>query len=375
MNAVRERIGLVTVAGIVAVIVWAWFARPPMSWTFGLLLLVGVVTSTIANGTHVLKRLAGLVPVLFTIALFTFMILNALPGDLAVQLLGPGATPQAVADIRERLNLDDPVLTRFGDWLGGAITGDLGVSPIRNEAVADGISNAFPVSLQLMLYAQIIAIGLAVPLGVYAAYRVGTRADRAINTAAFGFLAMPNFILAVLLVLFFALGGMSVFGTQVGWEIFPGGRYTPFGDDLSEHFMSMFLPALSLAMSQVAVYMRLLRTDMIATLQQNFIDLARAKGISDRRILWRHALRPSSFTLLTVIALNIGTLIGGTVIIEVIFTLPGIGTYLFGAITQRDFLAVQGSVLVISAGYVLTLLAVDLLYTALDPRLRHAGSS
>ncbi len=363
---------MITVGAIALVVIGAWFLRPPMSWTFALLLIVGVVASTIANGTYVLRRLAGLVPVLLIIAFFTFIIINALPGDLAVNILGPGATPQAVEEVREELNLNDPVLSRFGDWLGDTVTGDLGRSRILQEDVADGISRTFPISLQLMLYAQIISIGLAIPLGVWAAYRAGTRTDRVINTAAFGFLALPNFILAVLFVLFFALGGISIFGTQVGVEWLPAGRYVAFGEDIVLHFKHMLLPALSLALGQVAVYMRLLRTDMIATLQQNFIDLARAKGISDRRILWRHALRPSSFTLLTVIGLNIGTLIGGALIIEFIFTLPGIGTYVFGAIIARDFIAIQGVVLVISAGYVLTLLAVDLLYTALDPRLRNA---
>lgn len=354
------------------VVIGAWFLRPPMSWTFALLLLVGVAASTIANGNYVLRRLVGLVPVLLLIAFFTFIIINALPGDLAVNILGPGATPAAVEEVREELNLDDPVMSRFGDWLGDTVTGDLGRSRILQEDVADGISRTFPISLQLMLYAQIISIGLAIPLGVWAAYRAGSRVDRVINTAAFGFLALPNFILAVLLVLFFALGGISILGTQVGVEWLPAGRYVAFGDDIVLHFKHMLLPALSLALGQVAVYMRLLRTDMISTLQQNFIDLARSKGISDRRILWRHALRPSSFTLLTVIGLNIGTLIGGALIIEFIFTLPGIGTYVFGAIIARDFIAIQGVVLVISAGYVLTLLAVDLLYTALDPRLRNA---
>jgi len=367
---VRQHVGVMATVAIVAVVVGSFVLRPPMLLTFALILVIGIGAAAVANGSQVLRKVLGLIPVLFVITFFTFLIMNALPGDLAVNMLGPGATPQAVAQIREDLNLDDPLLVRYGDWLGDAVTGDLGVSPIRQEEVASGITNALPVSLQLMLYAQIISIGIAVPLGVYSAYRAGSKGDRASSTVAFGFLAMPSFILAVLLVLFFSLGGLSIFGFHVGAEVLPSARYIPFGENPLEHFKSLILPAMALAAGQVAIYMRLLRTDMISTLQQDFIQMARAKGMPDRAILWRHALRPSSFTLLTVIGLTIGTLIGGALIIEVIFTLPGLGSYVFEAITRRDFIAVQGSVLVIAAGYVMVLLIVDLLYIALDPRLR-----
>ena len=184
---------------------------------------------------------------------------------------------------------------------------------------------------------------------------------------------MPPFVLAIFFVLFFAIGGVSVFGTQLGFKILPGARYVPFGESVVDHFKHMLLPALSLALGQSAVFMRLLRADMIGTLRLPFIDLARSKGLSTTRILWRHALRPSVFTLLTVMGFTTGALIGGALITEVIFTLPGIGGYMFGAIAQRDFIAVQGGTLVIATLYILILVMVDFLYLAIDPRLRTGG--
>jgi peptide/nickel transport system permease protein len=370
MKFVRERLGILTVGAVAVVLLWGWFLRPPLSLFLLAVLVVMLTAATISNGVYVLRRIALLLPVLFLISLFTFWLVSSLPGDPAVNALGPGATPQAVAEVREELGLDEPFWVQYGDWLGDTVKGDLGFSYIRREDVNEALGNAYPVTLQLLLYAQIVAIGIAIPLGVYSAYRANTKADSAISTASFGMLALPNYVVAVLLVLFLALGGISIAGTDVGSTYFPGARYVPFGESPTEHFKSMALPALSLAAAQIAVYMRLLRTDMIATLQQNFIDVARAKGLSDRKILWRHALRPSSFTLLTVIGLNIGTLLGGTVIIETIFTLPGVGGLLLGSVFNRDYVVIQGVVLTIAAGYVLVLFAVDLLYYVLDPRLR-----
>ena len=169
-----------------------------------------------------------------------------------------------------------------------------------------------------------------------------------------------------MLVLFFAIGGVSIFGHQVGWEILPASRYVNFGQSPVDHFKSMALP-----IGLAAVNMRVLRADMISTLQENFITTAKAKGVPDRRILFAHALRPSSFTLLTVFGLQTATLVGGALIIETIFSLPGLGTQIGTAIFQKDFLVVQGVVVVIAVGFVLINFLVDLLYAALDPRVRH----
>jgi peptide/nickel transport system permease protein len=231
------------------------------------------------------------------------------------------------------------------------------IDPVSNDAW-----NGLGVSLQLMLYVQVVTLVVAIPLGVVAAYRASGVFDKATNTGAFAFLSIPNFVLAYVLVYFLA----------VRWGWLPASGYVPFGTDPAEHFKHMALPVMTLAAGQIAVYARLLRSDMIATLQEDFILMAKSKGISNARILWRHALRPSSLTLLTVAGLNVGTLIGGAVIIERIYGLPGLGKQLFDAIGARQYIAVQSLVAIIAIAYVLVNFFVDILYTVLDPRIRHA---
>ena len=373
MGRLRERPGQFAAIAIVLIIVWAWFARPPVSWTFALIVLIGTTAAFLANGRYAIRRVLGIIPIMLVVSFIVFSLMATLPGDPAINILGPSATPDAVARVNAELGLDEPFFNRYGNWLGDAVMGDLGTSIVLRETVADGISRSITPSLQLMAYSLILATLISFPLGVYAAYRSGLRQDRIINTVMLGFFAIPPYVLAIIFVLFLAVGGMSVFGAQIGFKILPGGRYVPLGADVVEHFKHMLLPAFSLALGISAVFMRLLRADMIGTLRLPFIDLARSKGLTTRRILWRHALRPSMFTLLTVMGFSTGALIGGALIIEIIFTLPGIGSYLFGAIVQRDFIAVQGGTLVISTLYILILVMVDFLYLALDPRLRTGG--
>jgi peptide/nickel transport system permease protein len=197
---------------------------------------------------------------------------------------------------------------------------------------------------------------------VFAAYRSGTWFDKLANATAFGFISLPDFALGFILSYWV--------GVKLGW--LPSSGYTKPSVDLVQHFKTMALPAISLAAGQIAGYMRLLRSDMISTLQEDFVTVAKAKGMPTRRILWRHALRPSSLTLLTVAGLNIGALIGGTVVVELVFDLPGMGQQIAFAIGQRQYVAIQSFVAIIAVGYVLINVAVDLLYTALDPRIRHA---
>jgi peptide/nickel transport system permease protein len=213
-----------------------------------------------------------------------------------------------------------------------------------------------------MVYAQVLALAVAIPLGVLTAYRAGSRLDKATNVGAFAMLAIPNFVLG--------LGLAYYVGVWLNW--LPPSGYVPFGDDPVQHVQRMILPAVTLAAAQIAVYMRLLRTDMVATLQEDFIQMARSKGISDRRVLWRHALRPSSITLLTVAGLNVGTLIGGAVVVELIFSIPGMGMAISQAIFERQYVALQSFVAVLAILYVLVNFAVDILYTIVDPRIRHA---
>ena len=306
-------------------------------------------------------KIVQLVAVLLVVTFLTFLLINLLPGGPET-VVSFGATEEQVQEFRDKYALDDPLLQRYGVWLGNAGTGDLGDSYVKNLPVAELIGQRITPSLQLMLYATVLALAVAIPLGVLGAYKQNSLFDRIINTTAFGFLSVPNFILAVLLVFFFAI--------RLGW--LPATGYTPLGENVGDHFRGMVLPSFSLAAGQIAVYMRLLRTDMIATLQEDFIGVARAKGMPTRRILLRHALRPSSFSLLTVAAINVGQLIGGTLVIERIFAIAGLGSLIIESIFQRDYLVVQGAVVLIAVAFVTVNFLVDILYAIIDPRIRHA---
>jgi len=309
------------------------------------------------------RKLTQLVIVLLLVTFISFLLMNLLPGD-PVEVIVPFGSDQQRQTLREDLELDDPIMVRYWDWATGLARGDFGnyYTTSSSRPVSKDLREALPVSLQLMAYAQLMALAVAIPLGVATAYRAGSRFDKSANTAAFGMLAMPNFAIALLLSYY--LG--------VRLNLLPVTGYRPFGEDPVEHLRRMALPALSLAVGQIAIYMRLLRSDMIATLQEDFITMAKAKGMRPRRILWRHALRPSSLTLLTVAGLNVGTLIGGAVVTEVIFSLPGIGRLIYEAILSRQYVAVQSFIVVIGAAYVILNFLVDLLYTVLDPRIRNA---
>jgi peptide/nickel transport system permease protein len=323
------------------------------------------------------RRLVQLVVVVILSTLFAFSLLRLFPGDAADAVI-PTGTPAQKAQFRHDTGLDKPFLEQYGTWLSNLVHGDLGKDYQSNTEVSDKVEAALPVSLQLMLYAQLLALVIAIPLGVFAAYHANTKTDQAVNAGAFALLALPSFVLA--LVLAYVVGvkwkpNLPWLGQIPAGGYMPGWLEAAFGQptgNLGHHLASMLLPAVALAAGLVAVYMRLLRSDMIATLQENYITMARAKGLSDRRILWTHALRPSSLTLLTVAGLNFGTLIGGAVAVEVIFGIPGIGTLIYQAINARQLVELQSYIAIIAVGYVLLNFVIDSLYVVLDPRIRRA---
>ncbi|HEU5302747.1 MAG TPA: ABC transporter permease [Acidimicrobiia bacterium] len=320
------------------------------------------------------KRLAQLLIVLLIVSFFTFLLVRLLPGDPTNVIIPFGTDAQREA-LRSDLGLDKSFLGQYWSYVTGLLQGDFGTQYSSGRPVSDLVNQSLPVSLQLMIYAQFLALFFAIPLGILTAYRNGTRTDNALNTSAFALLALPNFVLALLLSFFV--------GAELKW--LPTGGYAPGlldgifdssrSPDLDEHIRFMILPAITLAVGQIAVYMRLLRSDMIATLQENFITMAKAKGISNRRILWRHALRPSSLTLLTVAGLNVGTLIGGAVVVEVIYQIPGMGLKIFQAINAREYVELQSYIVVIATLFVLINFFVDFLYSVLDPRIRRARAA
>lgn len=308
------------------------------------------------------RKLIQLVAVLFAVTFLSFLLLNLLPGDTAVKLCAGSGGEACVAQKRAELNLDQPIPVRYVKWLGNAVTGDLGTSARTQQPVWEALRQRLPVTLELLIYSQLMALAIAIPLGLLAAQRAGGLFDGASTSVMFGLLSIPNFVLAIVLILIFAV--------RLGW--FPAVGYTEFTTNPLENLHSLFLPALTLAAAEMAVYMRLLRTDLIATLQEDYVTMARAKGMSSRRVLMRHAFRPSTFSLVTVVGLNFGRLIGGTLIVEVIFALNGLGKYTVDGILGQDYVPVQGAVLVIAVGYVLINFCVDMLYAVLDPRIRHA---
>ncbi|MCZ7528346.1 MAG: ABC transporter permease [Acidimicrobiia bacterium] len=309
------------------------------------------------------RKVVQLLVVLLIVTFFSFLLLSLMPGD-PVEVMVPYGSEEQRAEIRGDLGLDDPMPVRYVTWLGGFLRGDFGkyYTVSSDRPVSERLGDALPVSLQLMLYAQVLALVVAVPLGIFSAYRAGSRFDKVANTTAFGLLAIPSFAIALLMAYY----------VGVKLRLLPVGGYRELGDGAVEHFRRMLMPAVSLAVGQIAVYMRLLRSDMIATLQEDYISMAVSKGVSPRRVLWRHALRPSSLTLLTVAALNVGSLIGGAVVIEVIFQLPGMGMAIYEAILSRQYVAVQSFVAVIGVSYVVLNFLVDVLYGVVDPRIRDA---
>lgn len=312
----------------------------------------------------ILKKLGYLIPVLFAVTALSFLLIKALPGDPTINKLGFNATPAAVKTLHHQLGLDKPLVEQYGIWLGHMATGNLGRSYISDQPVMTTIKQNLPTTLELMILAQLIALALAVPAGIYAAYRPNGLFDRFSTSISFGMLALPAFVFGVFLVYVFA----------IKIHLFPATGWTPLTKNLRENLKAVTLPAVTLAVPLVAVYLRLLRSDLMATLQEDFITMAKSKGLSTRRVLLRHAFRPSTFSLITVAGLNTGTLIGGALVVEVIFALPGIGNLAVSSVFQRDYLVVQGTVVLIAVGYVLVNFLVDVLYAIVDPRVRHAAA-
>jgi peptide/nickel transport system permease protein len=312
----------------------------------------------------IVRKIVQLILVLLVVSLSSYVLLSALPGDPAVTILGPSATESSVKKLHHQLGLDKPLLVQYGHYIGHAVTGNLGKSYETTQPVAQAIRQRLPVTLELLILSQLVAFAIAIPAGILAARRPDSIFDVVSSGAAFGFLALPSYVLAVFLVYAFAVRS----------HIFPATGYTPLTQNPIENLKSMVLPVTVLALPELAAYLRLLRTDMLATLQEDYITLAKSKGMSERFILLRHALRPSMFSVVTVAGLNFGRLLSGTLIVEVVFALPGISALTVRAVFAKDYIIVQGTVLLITFGYVFFNFLVDLIYPVLDPRTRHAAA-
>lgn len=308
------------------------------------------------------KRLLTAIPVMFGVTLLAFALMNVLPGDAAQELLGANATPAEVHALEIKLHLNEPFWIRYGHWLGGVLTGHLGSSIQSGQTVTSTLAQRLPLSLELLAYVFLISIVVAVPLAVLAARRPGGVMDRISMVLSMAGLSIAPFVLALLLVLVFA----------VILHMFPAIGYVPPSQSIGGNIRSLTLPAISIGLPVACVYTRLLRADIVEQMQgEDYVITARAKGVSPWQVLVRHALRNAAFGLITLIGLNLGTLIGALVIIEPIFSLPGIGQVLLQAINSRDIPVAEAVTLIFALIVVLANLLTDLLYAVLDPRIRY----
>jgi len=306
------------------------------------------------------RRLAHIVPVLLIVSLATLLLSEFVPGDPAVTMLGEGATPDQIVAAHHALGLDEPLPRRYVDWLGDVAHGDLGTSVRTGVPVMQSIKDRVPVSLELAVLGLAIALATSVPAAIYAAYRQNKAFDRIATASSSALISSPAFLTGLLL--------LYLFSVNRGW--FPVTGWIPIRDGLKDNLRHAFLPAVTLALVEIPTFFRLLRSDMIANLQEDFILAAAGKGMSNRYVLVRHALRPSCFSLLTVVGLSLGRLIGGTIVVESLFVLPGLGRLAIDAALNQDLVVVQGVVMFVAVTYVLVNTIVDLFYVTLDPRVR-----
>ena len=311
--------------------------------------------------TYVIRRILATIPVMAIVALFVFSLLYIAPGDPAAVIAGDQATPDDVARIRASLGLDRPFLIRFGEWSWQILHGDLGTSIFTNLPVAAMIALRIEPTLSLMAVTLAFAVVVAVPIGVVAAWQADTLVDRAIMAFAVLGFSVPVFVIGYVLAYVFAL--------QLDW--LPVQGYTPFAEGVVPWIENLILPALALGCVYIALIARTTRAAMLEVLQQDYIRTARAKGIGPAGLLFVHALKNAAVPIVTVIGIGMALLIGGAVVTETVFAIPGIGRLTVDAILRRDYPVIQGVVLLFSFVYVIVNLAVDLTYTVLDPRIRY----
>lgn len=306
-------------------------------------------------------RLLSAIPVLVLVSLLTLSLIWLVPGDAAAELAGPGATSQELARLRTELGLDRPAYVQAYRWYVNVLHGDLGRSLLLNRGVTDALIERLPVTGSLTLLALLMTVAAGMSSGILAAVWRNTWVDQLAMSLALVGLSLPDFWLGLV--------GIYLFSVQLGW--FPTGGYVPFGESPLGWLHSMFLPAAALAATQLGLLARMTRSSMLEVLAQDYIRTARAKGVPARTVIGKHALVNIAIPTLTVIGVNVGILIGGAVIVESVFSIPGVGRLVIGAIQRRDLPVIQGGLLMIACAMVVVNLIVDLLYAVFDPRVRH----
>jgi peptide/nickel transport system permease protein len=310
------------------------------------------------------RRLAVSVVLVWAVASLVFLVIHLIPGDPAELLLSQGGIapdPASVEELRDRLGLNQPLLTQYLAYMGGLLRGDVGYSMLDDHPIADEITLRLPRTLELIGAAGLIALIVGVPLGVAAALRAGGALDRVLTAGAGLALSVPVFVLGTLMVLVLAQH----------FSLVPAGGYVPFARDPGKHIVLLLMPASTIAVGLGAVVFRVMRASVLEVLERDHVRAAQARGVAPAGIIGRHVMRNAMTPVVTVVALHLGSLLGGTVLVEFVFNWPGLSGYLVRAVESRDYPEVLGIVLVISALFVLLNFLVDLLYAVIDPRVRH----
>ncbi len=310
---------------------------------------------------YIIRRILATIPVMAVVAVFVFLLLYLTPGDPAVVIAGDYARPEDIERIREQLGLNKPLYVQFFTWVGNVLTGDLGISIFSNLPVSKLISQRLEPTLALAICTTIFAVVVAVPLGVLAAWKAHTWIDRGVMLFAVMGFSVPVFVIGYVL--------MWVFSLTLGW--FPVQGYKPIGEGIGPFLSSIALPTLALGLVYVALIARMTRASVMEVLTEDYIRTARAKGVNNRTLLMRHALKNASVPIVTIIGVGVALLIGGVVVTESVFNIPGLGRLTIDAVLRRDYPIIQGVILIFSGIYVLVNLVIDLSYTVLDPRIRY----
>lgn len=312
---------------------------------------------------YIARRLILLLPVLLIVGFIVFVLVHLTPGDPAVVILGQDATEEQIERLRDQLGLNDPLYIQFINWFGGVLRLDFGDSIFLDRPVTQALVERAQPTLLLTLYALVIQIAIGITFGVIAAVKHNTYIDRILMVISISGAAIPNFFLGIMLILFFAV--------RLGWM--PSGGFTSITDDPRAHFKGMILPSLALGFSSAGLLARLVRSSMLDVMREDYIRTAMAKGLPDRVTVMRHALRNALIPAITVIGFSLGALLGGAVVTETVFTMPGMGRLVVQSVQRRDYPVIQGAVMLIATFYVLANLLVDVLYVYIDPRIRYGN--
>lgn len=310
---------------------------------------------------YITKRILIAIPVLIGISIVAFFLIRLVPGDTVTALLGANYNQEQAAALRADYGLDKPLITQYLIWVKNLLKGDFGHSFFTNQAVSSSIMERLPVTFELMIMSFIYCLLIAIPLGAVASLKKNSLLDYLATIFGLLGVSIPNFWLATILILVFSL--------YMGW--FPSGGFVSFFADPIANLRYMFLPSIALGASVGAVVMRMTRSSMLEILKQDYIEMARAKGVSQKILIISHALKNALIPVITVLGIQMGYLLGGSVIIEQIFSLPGIGRLALQAITNRDYILMQGSILFVAAGFVIINLLVDLIYALINPQIRY----